>query len=140
MCKSSIQSWLILLILSIIWGSSFILMKKSLISFNYLEVAFFRLIVAFFILSPFLVSSFKNMKIIYVFPILVVSIIGTVIPAVLFAFAQVYLNSSNAGMLNALTPIFTFIIGIILFKKKWNNISIIGIMIGLLGSSPRSLN
>tara|TARA_B100001250_G_scaffold395632_1_gene400751 strand:- start:426 stop:1301 length:876 start_codon:yes stop_codon:yes gene_type:complete len=144
MSKSNIQNWVILLILSIIWGSSFILMKKSLISFNYLEVAFFRLIIAFFVLSPFAISSFKQMKKIYILPILIVSIIGTVIPAILFALAQIYLDSANTGMLNALTPIFTFIIGIGFFQKKWNYTAIIGIIIGLLGSYilllPSNLN
>ncbi|MAZ55535.1 MAG: EamA family transporter [Flavobacteriales bacterium] len=134
MNKNSIENWVILLILSIIWGSSFILMKKSLINFSYLEVAFFRLVIAFFVLSPFLISSFKNMKTIYIIPILIVSIIGTLIPAILFAFAQIYLDSANTGMLNALTPIFTFIIGLIFFKKNWNYNAITGILIGLIGS------
>ena len=134
MYKSNIENWVILLILSIIWGSSFILMKKSLVSFNYLEVAFFRLIIAFFVLSPFAISSFRQMKRIYILPIFIVSIIGTVIPAILFARAQMYLDSANTGMLNALTPIFTLIIGISFFQKKWNYTAIIGIIIGLLGS------
>ena len=126
-----------------IWGSSFILMKKGLEGFNYLEVSSFRLIIAFITLSPFLISSLKNMKSEYVLPILVVSIIGTVIPAILFAFGQTYLNSSTAGMLNSLTPIFTLIIGITFFQKLWNKASIIGILIGLIGSyilmAPSSL-
>jgi len=134
MNKNSIENWVILLILSIIWGSSFILMKKSLINFSYLEVAFFRLVIAFFVLSPFLISSLKNMKTIYIIPILIVSIIGTLIPAMLFAFAQIYLDSANTGMLNALTPIFTFIIGLSFFKKKWDYNAILGIIIGLIGS------
>ena len=134
MNKNNIENWVILLILSIIWGSSFILMKKSLMAFNYIEVAFFRLIIAFFVLSPFFISSLKNMKTMYIIPILIVSIIGTLIPAILFAFAQIYLDSANTGMLNALTPIFTFIIGLVFFKKKWNQTAILGIIIGLLGS------
>ena len=62
MNKTTIVNWLILLTLSFIWGSSFILMKKSLIDFNYLEVAFFRLIIAFLVLSPFCINSLKNME------------------------------------------------------------------------------
>ena len=143
MHKKTIINWIILLILSIVWGSSFILIKKGLEGFNYLEVSSFRLIIAFITLSPFLISSLKNMKSEYVLPILVVSIIGTVIPAILFAFGQTYLNSSTAGMLNSLTPIFTLIIGITFFQKSWNKASIIGILIGLIGSyilmAPSSL-
>ena len=134
MKKSYIINWLILGILSIIWGSSFILMKKSLLDFSYLDVAFFRLIIAFFVLSPFLVKSLKNMRISHIIPIIIVSIIGTVIPAVLFAYTQTHLDSSTAGMLNSLTPIFTLIIGVVLFEKKWTKDSVIGIIIGLVGS------
>jgi len=134
MHRKTIENWFILLILSIIWGSSFILMKKGLISFTYLEVSFFRLIIAFLVLSPFLLSSLKNMKMRYILPILIVSIIGTVIPAVLFAFGQTHLNSSTTGMLNALTPIFTLLVGVFIFEKKWNKEKIIGVIIGLLGS------
>jgi len=118
-------------------------MKKGLEGFNYLEVSSFRLIIAFIILSPFLISSLKNMKSEYFLPILIVSLIGTVIPAILFALGQTYLNSSTAGMLNSLTPIFTLIIGITFFQKLWNKASIIGILIGLIGSyilmAPSSL-
>ena len=144
MNKKTIINWIILLILSIIWGSSFILMKKGLEGFNYLEVSSFRLIISFTILSPFLISSLKNMKSKYIFPILIVSIIGTVVPAILFAFGQTHLNSSTAGMLNSLTPIFTLIVGVYFFQKSWNKESIIGIFIGLMGSyilmAPSSLN
>ncbi len=134
MNKNNTENWVILLILSIIWGSSFILMKKSLISFTYIEVGFLRLIIAFLALSPFLTSSLKRLKAIYIAPLLLVSIVGTVIPAILFAFAQTYLNSANTGMLNALTPIFTLIIGFILFKKKINNQGFLGILMGLIGT------
>ena len=120
MNKNSILNWTLLLILSIIWGSSFILMKKGLIGFNYLEVSFFRLIIAFLILIPFVKNSLRNIKRKHIFPLLIVSILGTVFPAILFANAQVYVDSAVAGMLNALTPIFTVISGFCLFNQKIN--------------------
>ena len=116
MNKKTIENWSILFILSIIWGSSFILMKKGLVAFTYLEVAFFRLIIAFLILSPFLISSLKNFRLRYLIPLLIVSIIGTVIPAILFANAQTHLGSAITGMLNTLTPIFTLIIGVLIIR------------------------
>ena len=120
-------------------------MKKSLLIFNYLEVGFLRLIIAFIILSPFLILSLKKIKTKHIFPLLIVSVIGTVIPAVLFAKSQMFLESSVAGMLNALTPIFTLIIGILFFHvNKWGKSNIIGIIIGLIGTyillSPSQLN
>ena len=128
-------NWLILLLLSLIWGSSFILMKKSLVVFEYIEVGFFRLQIAFLILLPFVVSSIRKIKKAHIIPLLIVSIIGTVIPAVLFAKAQIFLNSSIAGMLNSLTPMFTLVISIIIFNvKSWSKRDFVGIMIGLFGT------
>ena len=134
MNKNSIEKWVLLLILSIIWGSSFILMKKSLVYFSYLEVAFYRLIIAFFSLSPFFIFSIQKLKKNHIIPILIVSLIGTVLPAIIFAYAQNYINSASAGMLNSLTPIFTFLLGLIIYKNRWSNKSLIGIIIGLAGS------
>ncbi len=133
--KKTIINWFILFILSLMWGSSFILMKKSLLVFNYIEVGFLRLIIAFLILSPLLLTSLRRIKKKHIIPLLIVSLIGTVIPAILFAKSQVFLDSSVAGMLNALTPIFTLIIGILFFNRTtWNTRSLIGIIIGLMGT------
>ena len=133
--KKTIINWFILFILSLMWGSSFILMKKSLLVFNYIEVGFLRLIIAFLILSPLLLTSLRRVKKKHIIPLLIVSLIGTVIPAILFAKSQVFLDSSVAGMLNALTPIFTLIIGIVFFNvTTWSRRSIIGIIIGLIGT------
>ena len=136
MHKKSIENWIFLLILSLVWGSSFILMKKSLESFNYLEVASLRLIIAFLILAPLLIKTLRKVTKSNIIPLLIISIIGTVIPATIFAYSiEQNLNSSVAGMLNALTPIFTFIIGLTLFNKSsWKKENIIGIVIGLIGT------
>jgi len=110
-------------------------MKKSLLAFNYIEVGFLRLIIAFLILSPLLFRSLKKVKKKHIIPLLIVSLIGTVIPAILFAKSQVFLDSSVAGMLNALTPIFTLIIGILFFNvTTWSTRNMVGIVIGLIGT------
>ena len=136
MNKNSIKNWIILLVLSLTWGSSFILMKKSLESFTSLEVAFLRLIIAFFVLCPLFIYSFRKLKTSHIIPLLIISIIGTVIPAIIFAYSiSKNLDSSTAGMLNSLTPIFTFIIGVIVFNQRaWQKENIIGILIGLMGT------
>lgn len=60
--------------------------------------------------------------------------IGSLIPALMFAIAQTQINSSLAGTLNALTPLFTLILGITFFNliARWYNI--IGIVLGLIGA------
>ena len=117
-----------------IWGSSFILMKKSLIKFNYMEVGFYRLMIAFIVLSPFLYSAIRKVKKHHIIPLLIVSLIGTVLPAIIFAKSQMHIQSSLACMLNSLTPFFTLIFGIIIFNKQLKFGNIIGIIIGLIGT------
>ena len=146
MTKQHIQNWIILLLLSVIWGSSFILMKKSLLGFNYIEVACFRLIIAFLCFVPWLHVSLKKLTLKNVIPLLIVSIIGTVIPAVLFALAQTQLGSALSGMLNGLTPVFTLIIGVCFFKTCAYIQQYLGLIICfvgtyiLLGSSDNLIN
>ena len=134
MDKKTIINWCILFFLSIVWGSSFILMKKSLLDFSFLEVGIYRLSTAFFFLIPFTFSSLKKIRKRDILPLCIVSIIGTVIPAIIFAKSQMHIESSLAGMLNSLTPLFTILLGILLFNKKWNKYNLIGIIIGVSGT------
>tara|TARA_B100000902_G_C27211793_1_gene864796 strand:- start:470 stop:1168 length:699 start_codon:yes stop_codon:yes gene_type:complete len=76
----------------------------------------------------------RKIKKYHIIPLLIVSLIGTVLPAIIFAKSQMHIQSSLAGMLNSLTPIFTLIFGIIIFNKNLNVQNIIGIMIGLAGT------
>ena len=134
MNKKTIICWCLLFTLSIIWGSSFILMKKSLLHFDYIEVGFYRLIIAFIVFVPFISSTIKKIRINHILPLLIVSQIGTVFPAIIFAKSQLHIESSLAGMLNSLTPFFTLIIGIVIFDKKLNSYNVIGILTSLTGS------
>lgn len=129
-----VKDYLLLFILSFIWGSSFILMKKGLESYSSIELAALRLFVAFVFLSPFLLISFKNMKIKYIVPLLITGFIGNGIPAVLFAKSQMSLPSSFVGILNSLTPIFTLILASLIFGEKSSKKNILGIVIGFSGA------
>jgi drug/metabolite transporter (DMT)-like permease len=63
-----------------------------------------------------------------------VGLLGNGIPAILFATAQTKLNSSTAGVLNTLTPIFTLIVAILFFKQRFSVQKITGVVLGLLGA------
>ena len=129
-----------LIILSLIWGSSFILMKKGLEVFSYEQVAALRLFITFLVLTPFVFSALKKIKRKHYVPILVAALFGSGIPAFLFTLAQTYLDSSFVGILNSLTPLFTFCIGIIIFNHKYHKINLLGVFIGLIGAVFLSLN
>lgn len=128
-------AWLILLFLSIIWGSSFILIKKALISFTAIQVAALRITVGALAFLPLMLSQYKKIdwKKFKLFGI--VGLTGSGIPAFLYATAQTEISSSMAGLLNSLTPIFTMLIGVIIFKLLFQWSKLWGILIGFIGAS-----
>ena len=124
----------LLLLLGIIWGSSFILIKKGIVVYTTKEVAMLRLGIAWLTLLPFTWKSIKSTPKKAWKPLAIVGLFGNGIPAFLFTEAQSELDSSLIGILNALVPLFTFIIAIFVFKTKWKISNLIGILIGLTGA------
>ncbi len=127
-------SWIILIALSLVWGSSFILMKQGLKAFTSDEVAGLRITIASAFMLPFLVAHYKldvkkNLK-----GLLLMGVFGNLIPAFLFTKAETQISSSLTGMLNALTPMFTIVIGMISFNHKISKNQIIGVLVGLIGA------
>ncbi|MDO6743380.1 DMT family transporter [Tenacibaculum soleae] len=128
------RKWLYLIVLSLVWGSSFILMKKALISISPIQVAALR---TFFAAIFVILVGFKSLRKIkkrhwkYVF---LSALVGTFFPAFLFAYAIKGIDSSIASILNSLTPFNTFIIGALVFGFAFNKKQFIGIFIGLIGT------
>ena len=132
--KTKFRNYIILLFLAIVWGSSFILMKKGLEFFTYTQVATLRLFIAFLSLLPFIIRAFKKVAKKHWPAIIITAFLGNGIPAFLFTKAQTHLESSFVGILNSLTPLFTLLFGIYFFKSKPRKINIIGIIVGLSGA------
>ena len=124
----------VLLFLALIWGSSFILMKIGLKSFSSSQAASIRIFLASLVLLPYSIKHVKEIKRCDVKYLLVAGLCGSFIPAFLFMKAETRIESALAGMLNSLTPVFTLIIGIILFKNKTGWLQMIGILLGLAGA------
>jgi drug/metabolite transporter (DMT)-like permease len=128
-------AWSLLIVLSIIWGSSFILIKKGLAAFDPAEIAALRIFSASLFLLPIAVRNFRQIKTQKQWIFLFASgFLGSLIPAFLFPLAQTRIDSSVTGVLNALTPFFTILIGAILVGARFNNRIKLGIFIGFLGS------
>ncbi len=126
--------WIILGVLSVIWGSSFILMKKGLESFSAAQVGSVRIVFASLVLLPIALRNFKKVYKANWKKFLTLGLIANFIPAILFATAETGLSSSLTGILNSLTPMFTFIIGIVAFKNHMNFKQAIGLVIGFSGT------
>ncbi len=125
---------ILLITLSIIWGSSFILIKKGLIAFNPEQVGTLRMVFAFIVLLPFAIKNIKTVFIKDWKKIVSLGFIANLIPAILFSIAQTGLSSSLTGILNSLTPIFTLIIGAMFYSTEIKGGQIFGLIIGFIGS------
>jgi drug/metabolite transporter (DMT)-like permease len=132
--------WVYLMILALIWGSSFILIKKGLIGLTPLQLGSLRIIFAAVFL---LLIGFKSLAQIpkpqwkY---IALTSLFGTFIPAYLFAIAQTQIDSSVSSILNSLTPLNTLVLGALVFGLQFRRNQVFGVIIGLIGSALLILN
>ena len=127
--------WIYLIILSLIWGSSFILIKKSLVGLTPMQVGALRILITAFVL---VIVGFKEVFTIkkkHWYYIFLTAVLGTFFPAFLFAYAIEGIDSSIASILNSLTPLNTLIIGAILFGFTFKRHQLFGILIGLIGTS-----
>ncbi|MBL7921111.1 MAG: DMT family transporter [Bacteroidia bacterium] len=128
-------AWFLLIILSLVWGSSFILMKRGLDAFNSDEVAALRISIAFLFLVPFLIKYYKIDLKKYLPGLILMGVFGNLLPAFLFTKAETQISSSLTGMLNALTPLFTVLVGLFWLKIKPKAMQIVGIIIGFIGAA-----
>ncbi len=133
--QPNLKDWIVLLILSLIWGSSFILIKKSLIAMDPIQMGAMRISISSLAFLPVLLYHRSKIRKDVLLPIALVGIVGSCIPAFCFAYAQTYLSSTTTGLLNSLTPIFAFIIGVMFFNSKFEKSKLIGLLIGIVGAS-----
>jgi len=132
--ERKIWHWLVIAILSLIWGTSYILMKKGLESFSSLQIGSLRILITFLCLLPVAIHNFNKLNRKNIVSILIIGFFGSGIPAFLFPLAQTKISSTLAGMLNSLSPVFTLVIGIFFYNRKPIKSQIIGVFLGLVGA------
>ncbi len=131
--KRDWEQLLLFVVLSVIWGSSFILMKQGLEQLTSFQVASLRIVSSGIVFLPLVLKScrlipFKKWPVVFLSGAL-----GSLLPAYLFCTAETGLSSSLAGTLNSLTPIFTIITAALIFKSKSSTQQITGVFIAFLG-------
>jgi len=134
------KNWGLLLLLACVWGSSFILMKRGMFTianepiFSDSQVASLRMTIAALALLPFAIKGIKSIKTLKELALLaVVGFTGNFIPAYLFTYSETGISSGYAGMLNSFTPIFSMLIGLLIFNVRITFIQFIGLIIGTFG-------
>ena len=138
--KKSILSWLLLVLLSLVWGSSFILMLRGMETDNHVpiysdvQVGALRMTIAGLVMFPFGIFLLKKIKSFRLFfALLIVGSCGNFIPAFLFTYAETELSSGMTGMLNSFTSFFTIIIGYTVFKQAISKRQVYGLLIAFVG-------
>jgi drug/metabolite transporter (DMT)-like permease len=127
-------NWLIFILLSVIWGSSFIMMKEGLLNLSAFQVASLRIVFSGIVLLPSAIRHFKKIPSSKLMVIFMSGVLGSLLPACLFCVAELGIDGALAGTLNSLTPIFVIITGALFFSTKTSTNKILGILIAFTGS------
>ena len=128
-------SWILLILLTIVWGSSFILIKKGLTVYSASQVAAIRILSASLFMIPFAFSWLKRIDKKHLPLIFISGFIGSFIPAILFSVAQTQLDSAITGIVNSLTPVFVLLIGVLFYKQKITAVIIVGLLLAISGTT-----
>ncbi len=134
MNKHTLLAWGLLLALALIWGSSFILIKRGLVGLSPYELGALRIFSASLFLLPFAIKKIRQVDKKFIPFLLSIGFLGSLIPSFLFGIAQTSLESSITGILNALTPIFTILIGLFIYRQRQESKVFLGILVGFMGT------
>jgi drug/metabolite transporter (DMT)-like permease len=131
--KKGWLNWGIFIALSIIWGSSFMLMKVGLKSLSAYQVAALRMLSAGLILLPIAIRHMAAVPRDRLGYIILSGFLGSFFPSFLFCIAETSIDSSLAGILNSLTALFTMIIGVLFFRAPLVGQKLLGVIVGFIG-------
>ncbi|MBU2525668.1 MAG: DMT family transporter [Bacteroidetes bacterium] len=132
--KQPESKWIVLIFLSLVWGSSFILIKKGLLALTPVQLGALRILISagfLLIVGVRRIHKIKKHQLRYV---VLSSLVGVFIPTFLFAFAQTKINSSIASILNSLTPLSALLLGLFVFGVSFQKRQIAGVFVGLAGA------
>lgn len=132
--KNIDQKWLYLITLSFIWGSSFILIKRSLVGYTPLQVGGLRIVFASTLLFIIGFRSLKTLSKTDWKWIGIAGLCSSFFPPFFFALAQTEISSGITSILNSVAPLFTTLVGIALFGLMLKGRQVLGVLIGLFGT------
>ena len=138
--KVAYQKWFYLGILAMVWGSSFILMKKALVGVTPIQLGALRMLISAVFLFLIGFKSIKKIQKRHWKFVFLTAFLGTFFPVFLFAFAVKGIDSSIVSILNSLTPFNTLLFGAWFFGFRFKRGQLIGVFIGLIGTVILILN
>ncbi|WOD44558.1 DMT family transporter [Hwangdonia lutea] len=127
--------WVLLLVITLTWGSSFMLIKKSLVAFTPYEIGAIRIVGSGLMLAIIGIPAIIKMSNRTLLWVTVVGFFGNFLPMFLFPIAQTKVSSSLAGILDSLVPVFVLVFGFLLFGIKSQLSQVVGAIIGFFGAA-----
>ena len=127
--------WVLLMVIALTWGSSFILIKKSLLAFTPYQIGAFRVGISGLLLGYLGIPAIRRMNKKTLFWVAATGFFGNFLPMFLFPMAQTRVSSSLAGILDSLVPLFVLVFGFLIFGIKSKSIQVLGAIIGFFGAA-----
>ena len=128
------KKWFYLILLSLIWGSSFILIKKALVGYSAIQLGGLRIVFASLTLFVFGFKSLTKIKAEDWKWLVIAGMTSSFFPPFLFAIAQTELDSGITAIFNSIVPLITTLVGIALFGSIITKRQVLGVFIGLFGT------
>ena len=130
----AVKKWVYLIVLSLIWGSSYILIKKGLIGLTPIQLGSFRILFTTIILVLIGYKSLKGLTAHQWKWLVFTGFVGTFFPSFLFAFSETEINSSVVAVLNGLTPLFSLLFAVLFFHQSVKKRQLGGVLVGFVGT------
>lgn len=130
----NLRNWLSLGILALVWGSSFILIKRGLEVYSPIQVGALRIGISAIAFLPVFILQIRKINWSKWKIFLAVGLTGSGIPAFLFPLAQTHISSAMTGVLNSLTPLFTLLLGLVFFSRRFKSNKLFGVLVGFSGA------
>ena len=129
-------NFLMLAGLILIWGTSFLLINRSLIFFTPEQVAGFRLFIGAIVMLTALFINGKRLP--KLGPawlhFLIIAVVANLLPFWMIALGQTTISSGMAGLLMAAMPLVTLVLAhIFLVNEKLNRFKLMGFVVGISG-------
>lgn len=132
--KTDQKKWVYLVVLALIWGTSYILIKKGLQGFTPIQLGAVRILLAALFLGAIGFKTLSKLSRYQWKWIAVSGFLGSFFPVFLFAYAQTEIDSGVTAVLNSMVPLFTLFIGRYLFGTAIRPLQLLGVVLGFFGA------
>lgn len=128
------RDYLVLVLLSAIWGASFLFLRISSPVFGPFFLIEMRVASALLVLLPLCLLMGKQQEIVANWrPILVLSFCNMSLPFCLLAYATLSIGAGFASIINATVPFFTAFLAFTLWRHRLSLMAMVGMFIGFSG-------